>query len=581
MTPRSILTAGLLPLVMATAAAFAGGRLYETSFEEGTDRPTGWTPPAKAEQWRWENEGHTGKRCVSLIGDSDEESAMSWVSDLIALEPNRLYCLRFWYKCEHEKKSRGPGMGPKDVRIAFPYSPEWKEGKIFWWVPTHVKNTQLEFHLYHAKAKLFLDDVSIESVAVAYLQQEGLVLSGFEKIEKGNYVFNWGFSPTTTTNICRVVERNTSNYMDQRIRFNKDHEVILKFQLGRFDQLSGKLFAKLCYYIDGDAVFSASRDGKAWTEIGRLSDTPKIEQSSKSGEFQVPDSVYPANALFLRILSTGVLQISGFRYEAKLGGSPPDMVGRTSFYQGHLLEVNSGPLLLRFDQSSPLLAQLRFRDKPIGSVGCRIAQFEKEGIGYKGVGIDSSDPTGVKAIEVKKKDPTECVVEVTAERAESAPATRTFEAKYRFTIYAGQAWLKSELVSVKNTDSVGYTLKGYYHSLNAASDLVAPVCYPNSAGWIAEDSILGAVSSEPDAFTLALRKTEEGRFGDLTRRLDAVLQPGMTWEGNEPEIVLFVCPGGEPAAVHREAVRILGLVGKPPGEVAQGQIAYEEQSEQK
>jgi len=260
-------------------------RVYETSFEEGTKKPKGWTPPGRRNDWVWEKEGHTGGRCISLIGHSDKQGSAAWNSDAIPVEPGGIYRLSFWYKTEHELKLRGCGMGPSEVRIAFPYTEEWKKGEIFFWAPPHTKETRLSFSLYKMKGKAYLDDVSFETMGVAYAQQDGLMLSEHEKIEKGTYVFDWHFN-TRTTNIVPVVVKNTCNYMDKRIRFSRDDEVLFKFDLGQFEQLSGKLNCRLSYYIDGEAIWSASRDGMTWTELGRMRDKDEHQEPGQEVRVQ-------------------------------------------------------------------------------------------------------------------------------------------------------------------------------------------------------------------------------------------------------------------------------------------------------
>ena len=54
----------------------------------------------------------------------------------------------------------------------------------------------------------------------------------------------------------------------------------------------------------------------------------------------------------------------------------------------------------------------------------------------------------------------------------------------------------------------------------------------------------------------------------------------MTWEGSEPEVVIFASPEGEAETVYREALRIKKLLDKPASEIATGQIKYEERKQE-
>ena len=565
--------------ILVSPSVRGAGTIYETSFEEGTDTPTGWHPPAKRDDWAWSNDAHTGKRSLCLIGHSETTGSSAWRSDPVPVQPNRIYRLRFWYKSEHEKELRGCGMGPAEVRIAFGHSAEWRQGEVLFWTFHKMDKTPLSFSIYHMKGKAFLDDVSIDTMGVAYLQQDGLVLSDSEKIQKGAYTFDWAFN-RTTTNICRVATENTSNFMDNRIRFSAGKEVVLTFDLDPYEQLSGKLSTRFCYYIDGELICSASKDGKTWTELGRMSDRKDIKQTGKKYAFDIPKSLYPAGKILIKLAATGVLQTNRVCYEAGLSGSPPDVVGRTTFFQGSLLEVGNGPLRLRLDQLSPQLASMSFRGNPVGSLGCMIAQYDKNGTGYKGTHIDSSGATTIKNIELKKREADECVVEVTAERAQSGPCKRMFEAVYRLTLVAGQPWLRSRLLSVKNTDRVTYTVKGYYHLLTPADASAKPVCFPSVAGWVSETAVLGAALDVPDSFTLGLRKASGMPHGDITRKADAEIRPDMTWEGDEPEVAIFVCPEGDVGSAYEQAKEIAELLRRPASEIASGQITYEEEKQE-
>ncbi|MEW6357387.1 MAG: hypothetical protein AB1696_13740 [Planctomycetota bacterium] len=571
----------LVGLAMAMAAlppGYAADCLYRTSFEEGADKPKGWTPPGRKDEWAWEKEGRTSARYISLTGRSDEEGSAAWKSDPIAVAPGGVYRLSFWYKVEHDKKERGCGMGPEHVRIAFPYSGEWREGEMFFCVPPHMKEISLSFNIYRTKGKAYLDDVRLETAGVAYKQEDGLTLSEHEKIEKGTYAFDWHFN-TTTTNIVPAATANTCNYMDKRIRFTTGEEVVFRFDLGRFEQLSGTVSSRLSYYIEGEGIWSASKDGQTWTELGRMSDKPNIKNLAKNYELLVPPNLYPAKTLLLKLASNGTFQVDRVRYEAKLSGSPPDIAGATTFFKGHMVSADNGPLRLLFDQSLPRLVSIHVDRQPIGSVECSLAQFETPGVGYKGTGIESSSATGIKTIEVKKNTPTECVVHVTAERSLSESCRRKFEASYEFTLIAGQPWFKSRLLSVKNTDTMAYTVRGYYHLLTPALDSAKPQVFPTVALWLSEGSTLGCMMDETEPFTLGLRKAADGPHGDITRALDIRIEPGMTWQGNEPEVVIFTWPVRDSGDVYREPVKIRELIRKPVDQIASGQIQCEEAKE--
>ena len=205
-----------------------------------------------------------------------------------------------------------------------------------------------------------------------------------------------------------------------------------------------------------------------------------------------------------------------------------------------MLVVDNGKMTLHFGDGRDLVG-VRVGKNRLGGLRCDMAQFEKEGIGYKKTGVGWPRPVLAKSFEVRERGEVKCVVDVTCEWTDSEEAERKFEAVYRITILAGQPWFESRLVSIKNTDALDYEVRGYYHSLHPGKpERAAPRCFPACAGWIGGKGTIGAAVKGEGDFILALRKVGDEAHGDITRELGVRLKAGGTWQGDEPSVFIFV-----------------------------------------
>ena len=207
---------------------------------------------------------------------------------------------------------------------------------------------------------------------------------------------------------------------------------------------------------------------------------------------------------------------------------------------GPVLAIDNGKMKLHFGNGIKIVG-VTVDKKPIGGLECRLAQFEKEGVGYKNTGVGFPGPARVKRFEVKERSASRCAVDVTCEWTESKAAARKFEAVYRITVAVGQPWFESRLISIKNTDSVPYNVRGYYQQLQPAdSEKAVPKCFPACAVWLQTPKVIGVAIENAEDFALGLRKDEGQAKGEVTRALDVKLAPGKTWEGKEPPVFVFV-----------------------------------------
>lgn len=242
-----------------------------------------------------------------------------------------------------------------------------------------------------------------------------------------------------------------------------------------------------------------------------------------------------------------------------------------------VLSADNGLIEIHFEQPSHPFLNLFRRGQWVGSLDGAVAQFEKRGIGYKKAGIGSAYPSRVKSLRVEKKEASECAVEVTLERTVSLETQRMFEATYRIELAPGRAWFTSRLVSVKNTDAIPYELRGYYHLLQPKTSAAVPRSYGQIGGWIGSAPSVGAVQRTLDDFTLGFRKVGVEACGEIARSLKAPLQPGMTWTGDEPPLLIFVAPTADEKEFLK-AARETQAADEKGARGAKGAITYKEKA---
>ena len=241
---------------------------------------------------------------------------------------------------------------------------------------------------------------------------------------------------------------------------------------------------------------------------------------------------------------------------------------------GPVLGVDNGKMVLDFGDGLDIV-RIRMGGKHVASLRCAIAQFEKEGIGYKGTGIGSPGPAVAKAFEVKERTASECVVDVTCEWPHSEATKRRFEAVYRITVLAGRPWFESRLVSIRNTDTVDYDGVGYYHMLQPVGrGNAVPKCFPACAAWVRGQQLIGAAVESEDDFQLGLRRGTDGEpHGDITRKAKMRLPAGKNWQEQEPSVFVFV--SDDPSA--QEIVRMREEILSRPA--PDGALKYEERKD--
>ncbi|MEW6357388.1 MAG: hypothetical protein AB1696_13745 [Planctomycetota bacterium] len=565
------------PIILLAACCTAVGQnVLESSFEDGKgDAPDGWK--LSDTFGKWEQEGRTGAKSLSLIGDG--QRANGWVFQPAPLEPNRAYRFSVWYRTE-ETGDNTHGVVVTTIASVdkiYKHSPNWTHVEFTFVTPVIMDQRGVRLGQWRFHGKVWYDDCTITPVNFSYFEKDGIVLGRDERIENKTYIFQPDFL-APLTNCFRVEQEHTRQFHDDKWWFHSGQYQIQRYQIGGYKQRSAEVSFKLTYKDPNieihETKVEASADGKTWKDIKSCRDL---------GDYRidVPSDLFPADAIYVRISGQGSMQMRAYRYSAPLDGSPPDMKGATEAVVGDSVAVDNGRLRLVFEKGGQRLVSIGRQGEHIGGIEFSLAQFEKKGIGYKGTGIGVAEATAVSAVEIKVREPQRCVVHVKTARAESLEAGRKFEATYEFAVYAGQEWFASRLLAVTNTDKTAWELRGYSLRVQPWNvDGVRPVSFPlaSVAAWMWRGRFMGATVQGQDDFTLAFRLVDGAPHGDATREGAVKINPGQTWTAMESAVIIFVGDGDEPRDTVQKA-RQMQRIAQSPDQHAEGSIVVQERKQ--
>lgn len=304
--------------------------LPNPSFEEGeAGRPVGWR--LAQGKGAWEKGGRTGRFCLSVEGEGRDSAR--WECGVPAIKPMRLYRLSFWARSEEgsafaegcvisglsAERAYRDEVVVSGVNRDFLVGEEWSHCSFIFVAPPNLIKASVYLGQWHVKGKIYFDDVSLELVEPDVLERDGTKLGSEEGISEGVYSFDahWGgpFSNWSSALFNFTAGFNTNRWILDRERF-----VIYRHSPG-FPQESAKVKLTIWWYQHGLLAVEASRDGRNWTLAGRV-------KGDGEHEVSLPKVLFPAEEVFVRLRSEGLMQVTHYSYESLLFGSPPDVRGR-------------------------------------------------------------------------------------------------------------------------------------------------------------------------------------------------------------------------------------------------------------
>ncbi|MHB1026782.1 MAG: DUF4091 domain-containing protein [Pirellulaceae bacterium] len=325
--------AWLLSIGMGTAGAQV--IVPNGSFEAGDGSPASWTlsrPPGERITG-----GAEGEHAISVSGDGQSDNANAWLSEPLRFEPNTVYRLRF-------QARRLPGTGGSAVSGSAVSGPvfcnrdlgsltdDWAAVESFFVTPQQLSDdvARLRFGQWQFNGSVAFDDVHVERVIPVYQTLGHLQLGEGERLEGNRYTFAAPLGQASASQSHPLVGHQCS-FNSNRWVLGEEASVTYRHHIDR-PQLQATVQATVGWYLRGELIVSASRDGKEWQTLGTL---------GKEGSLacEVPQAMLPADEIWIRFTARAAagetqppaLQLHGYHYEARVDGPPREILGTTRF----------------------------------------------------------------------------------------------------------------------------------------------------------------------------------------------------------------------------------------------------------
>jgi len=328
MRPCTFFAMALLLTVSANAQPVA---VPNGDFERGSQKDVpGWTLEGGLDGGIGTDRPAEGKGCLTIRGDGKASGA--WLSQPLELKPSSLYVLAFL--------ARGAGSGGTPTTgTTFcnmdlgKISPQWTVLESFFFTPREIAphHARLRFGQWEVKGATVYDNVQVHHAQAAHERKGDLELGEGESVEGNQYRFHAPLGGRGR-HFSRPLHSHNTFFNSNRWCFGAGGDVIYRHQVGSRKQTAAELSLGVTYYAGGELVVEASRDGKSWTELGRIGD-------NSSRTFAVPASLLPADAVWVRLRGQRKgdkggcsIQISDYGYRATVDGSPERLRGRTHYF---------------------------------------------------------------------------------------------------------------------------------------------------------------------------------------------------------------------------------------------------------
>ncbi|MCS6860513.1 MAG: DUF4091 domain-containing protein, partial [Abditibacteriales bacterium] len=318
------------PLVLSVRVADAQNLAPNPSFESGANAPMNWT--LSSGKGQWENFGRSGKRCVSVTGSGEDANA--WQTQF-PVEAGGTYLVRYWLMSK-DATGGTPISGFNMVNRDVPAERTWKQYAYVAALPKDTRDIALRFGQWHVKGTVFFDDVEVLKVTPIHTRRGDMTLGSGERIRNGRYSFQanlGGFA----SNYARCLHEHTAAFNTDRWvlggpaserDISSGRYVIYRHDVAGHPFTAATVQVRVGYYESGECIIEASKDAAQWVEVGRIQ--PK---QNAALEAPVAPSLFPAVSLFIRIRSTGNLQVNSYGLDGTLSGNPPNLNGETYFFE--------------------------------------------------------------------------------------------------------------------------------------------------------------------------------------------------------------------------------------------------------
>lgn len=273
-------------------------------------------------------------RALAVVGKGEEMSVWRHPAQFT---PGQLYRFRMLVQRDGSGSViAGPEFANRDYTI--PSGPAVWEGHVFWTPP--VAEPFVRIGHWRANGEIRFDAVRCEPVAAVHRSAGKIELGEGEWIRAGRYEFRPQFD-WEGSNYHRTLESATARFNSNRWCFGSRDEATYRFAVPGHRTTAADFDFQIGYYLRGQCVAEASRDGEQWRPIAVL-------DKSGSAAGPIPADLLPADVLFIRLRGDGKtsnFQVPELGFRATLDGQPADMIGATAFAE---LE-NGRPKLVKFE----------------------------------------------------------------------------------------------------------------------------------------------------------------------------------------------------------------------------------------
>lgn len=328
-----IQTLAIVTLLLTVSTLSAkGASVPNGSFEEGHDTPTGWE--LSGGEGAWENEGRTGKRCISVTGDG--KSSNYWKCESVELRPGVVYRIDFWTKSSPEASIGNVISGTNLCNMDWRHAPQWTSRTIVFRTPDGNAPQYIRLGQWHVRGKVYFDDIRVRTVGPLGARPSGVYLGQGETIRNGLYQLAVPLS--RNLNFARNVSF-TAGFNSNRWLLNGESEVSFQHNVrpergGPIHLSDARVEVNVGYYVSGRCVVEVGTNPSTWTPLGEI-------DGVRSEEFRLPDRFNGLHTIWVRLRGAKKpneqkscsLQIHGYRFRATTDRPALNATGATYFVE--------------------------------------------------------------------------------------------------------------------------------------------------------------------------------------------------------------------------------------------------------
>ncbi|NPV45691.1 MAG: DUF4091 domain-containing protein [Armatimonadetes bacterium] len=356
------------------SAVWAQNLAPNPSFETGDERPAGWQVEGEG---NWVSQGHSGDHAISLTGSPERDLSL-WRCPAGMLQPGHTYRFAFWVKSVDATGGcvvSGPGFANRD----FGYTTTWQPCEFIFVVPPELPaDAQLRLGMWSMRGTLLFDDVVLQEVIPVHAPHGDVLLAAGEQLEGATYRFAPDFA-YEGSNYSPLLVDYTCGFNSNRWPFGPGASLTYRQGIPGASQKAARVSVNLGYHTSGDCIVEASRDAQTWQSVGRLG-------KLGSGRFELPDALFPAEQIYVRLRSPGEgeppgdaapgsFQVTGYEYEAQLDRDLGQVRGTTRFLQVNTSRPDLTVTVLSLGELQPgqdNVARLRLRNNTAKSMELRV-----------------------------------------------------------------------------------------------------------------------------------------------------------------------------------------------------------------